>query len=349
MKELLYRNIVIMIYFLFSPLVGWGQNYEVITLAGGKFCDGPTLEEKLYQPCGIAVDNKGNVYFTDSDNNKICKISSEGVLSILAGSGEFGYADGIGNAAMFKFPTDVAIDNAGNLFVADAENHRIRKISPSGVVTTFAGSGIPGNADGIGNAASFTAPTGIAVGSDGYLYVADTRNALIRKISPSGKVTTLAGSGTDAYADGIGIAASFDSPTGVAVDDTGNVFVGDCGNHRIRKISKSGVVSTIAGGSNNIFSDGTGSEVSFSFPGSLAVDRNGNIYVADEGNNCIRKINSKGEVTTIAGSRTLGYKDGVGTAARFKSPTGVAVDSVGNIYVADGGNHYVRKIVLLPK
>jgi sugar lactone lactonase YvrE len=303
----------------------------------------PGLGE-YYTVSGVSVDSVGKVY--DTYGNSIVKTNgSTGVVALLAGSsGTSGYLEGTGAAARFSTPGGVAVDSAGNVYVADSGNNRIRKISPSGVVTTFAGSGTAGYADGAGTAAKFSAPVGVAVDSTGIVYVADNGNHRIRKISPAGAVTTLAGNGTAGYADGTGTAAKFNSPYGVAVDGAGYVYVGDSDNSRIRKISPAGAVTTFAGSGTEGYADGTGTASQFYNPRGVAVDSAGYVYVADEDNNRIRKISPAGVVTTLAGSGSSGFVDGIGTAARFSYPVGVAVDSAGYVYVADWGNNTVRKL-----
>ena len=246
-----------------------------------------------------------------------------------------------GALAEFDLPFGVAVDAAGNVYVADAGNHRIRKVTAAGVVTTLAGSGVAGDDDGTGTAAQFDLPSGVAVDAAGNVYVADAGNHRIRKITAAGVVTTLAGS-TFGYLDGTGAAAQFNSPFGVAVDAAGNVYVADTNNERIRKITAAGVVTTLAGSTFG-YVDGTGAAAKFNFPLGVAVDAVGNVYVADAQNNRIRKITAAGVVTTLAGS-TLGFADGTGAAARFANPFGVAVDAAGNIYVADTANHRIRQI-----
>jgi len=259
----------------------------------------------------------------------------------LAGS-TFGFLDNaIGTLAQLNDPFGVAVDGAGNVYVADTDNHRIRKITPAGAVTTLAGS-TAGFVDATGTAARFSFPYGVAVDGAGNVYVADTGNQRIRKVTPAGVVTTLAGNATAGFVDATGIAARFDFPQGVAVDGVGNVYVGDTVNQRIRKITPAGVVTTLAGSTPG-FVDGTGIAAQFNSPYGVAVDGAGNVYVADSSNHRIRKVTPAGVVSTLAGS-TAGFVDAAGIAARFNFPFGVAVDGVGNVYVADNSNHRIRKV-----
>ena len=274
-------------------------------------------------------------------------------MSTLAGlAGNPGYADGTGSAARFAGPSGVAVDSAGNIYVADHDTHTIRKITPSGVVSTFAGlAGNSGSADGTGNTARFYDPSGIGIDTAGNVYVADTSNHTIRKITAAGVVSTLAGlAGTTGSADGTGSAARFYEPYGVAVDSAGNVYVADYSNNTIRKISSTGVVSTLAGVAGSFGSaDGTGTNARLFDPLGVAVDSAGNVYVADTFNNTIRKITPSGVVSTLAGlARTEGSADGTGNAARFSYPSGVAVDDAGNVYVSDRENNTIRVGVPAP-
>src|SRR6185369_12272260 len=265
-------------------------------------------------------------------------------------------ADGTGSAAGFNYPTGVAVDSAGNVYVADTLNHTIRKVTPAGVVTTLAGNAsitnpsgfsLGGYADGTGRAAPFYAPQDVAVDSAGNVYVADTYNSTIRKVTPTGVVTTLAGlAGSSGTADATGNAARFNFPSGVAVDSAGNVYVADTSNKAIRKVTPVRVVTTLAGLAGSFVSaDGTGSAARFNQPYGAAVDSAGNVYVADYGNNTIRKVTPAGVVTTLAGlANGFGSADGTGSATRFIQPFGVAVDSAANVYVADHDNNTIRKV-----
>jgi sugar lactone lactonase YvrE len=276
-----------------------------------------------------------------SDSNNLAPINY--TVSTLAGSTEGFMNATIGTEAQFYKPTDVAVDAVGNVYVADYDNHKIRKISPAGAVTTLAG-GNQGFLDATGTAAQFNNPYGIALDAAGNVYVADYGNHKIRKITPAGLVTTVAGT-TRGFADGAGLtAAKFNNPNGLAVDTAGNVYVADYGNNRIRKISPTGDVSTLAGSDSRGFLDATGTAALFSSPYDVDIDVTGNVYVADYDNRKIRKITPLGVVTTLAGT-TPGFADGEGlTAAQFNDPTGVAVDAAGNVYVADYDNHKIRKI-----
>lgn len=305
--------------------------------------DGTGSAAQFNQPQGLALDGSGNTYLADYNNHTIRKISPLGAVTTLAGiPGVAGSADGPGNAATFAYPRGLAVDGAGNVLVADTGNHTLRQISPAGEVTTLAGSpGVAGASDGPATEALFNEPTGLAVDGAGNLFVADTQNSVIRRVSPQGVVTTLAGSaGNLGSADGTGSAASFAYPTGLGLDPQGNLLVADAGNNVIRKVSAGGVVTTLAGAPGNQGSaDGTGSAASFYAPQGLAVDSEGNVYVADTYNDTIRKITANGIVTTIGGSPGQAvHLDGTGLAARFNHPFGIAVDALGNLYISDAEN-----------
>ena len=290
----------------------------------------------FYEPTGVAVDASGNVYVADYRNNLIRKINATGSVSTLVGNTQ-GFANGTGSYALFNQPTGVAVDAAGNVYVADNNNHLVREISPAGVVTTLAGSGLQGSSNGPATGASFSYPQGVAVDATGNVYVADYGNNLIRKISAAGLVTTLAGKDSAGANNGVDTAATFNQPTGVAVDGAGNVYVADEGNNLIREISPAGVVSTFAGSGAPGSTNGTGVKASFNGPTGIAVDASGNVYVADYGNNLVREISPGGVVITLGSAAT-------GNSKLFKGPYGVAVDAAGNVYVADYGYNTILKI-----
>jgi sugar lactone lactonase YvrE len=263
------------------------------------------------------------------------------VVSTLAGSSQ-GLTNEPGTVAKFRNPSGTAVDSSGNVYVADTLNHVIRKITSSGVVSTFAGDGAPGTKDGSGSNAQFNSPSAILISSTGLLYVSDTGNHRIRKITSTGIVSTFAGS-TSGFQDGIGTNSQFNSPQGIVLDSIGNLYVADSGNHRIRIITSSGQVSTLAGQSTTGTTDDLGTSAKFNTPTGLAIDTLGNLYVTDKNNHRIRKVTAQGGVSTLAGS-TVGFQDNTGTAAQFSSPVGIAIDSTGTLYVADTGNHRIRAV-----
>lgn len=261
----------------------------------------------------------------------------------LAGSTSFGWTDGVGTAASFYIPLSTAVDGSGNVYVADSESQRIRKITPTGIVTTMAGNSFPGSTNGTGAAASFRHPAGVAVDATGNVFVGDQQNHLIRKVTQAGVVTTFAGTGSAGSSDGTGTSASFSSPIGLAFDASGNLYVADYGNNKIRKITPAGVVSTFAGTGSQGASNGSALSATFKNPMDVAIDAAGNMYVADRMNYLVRKI-SGGIVSTLAGSGAAGSANGTGTSASFNRPNSVDVDVSGNVYVADDANHVIRKI-----
>ena len=296
--------------------------------------DGSGTGARFSQPYGVGIDAAGNLYVADW-SSPIRKVTAAGVVSTLPQANP-----------PFDFASDVAVDGAGNLYVADSGNNIIRKITPAGTVTTFAGSGSPGSADGQGSAASFYNPEGVAVDAGGNVYVADTYNCTVRRITPAGTVTTVAGIvGTQGSADGPAATATFSAISSIAVDTAGNVYIADPFNNTIRKLAV-GVVSTLAGTAGvSGGADGTGAAAQFNHPSGVAVDAGGTIYVADTLNDTLRRVTPAGIVTTLAGTAgTSGATDGAGSAARFNSPVGVRVDASGTIYVADNGNSAIRKV-----
>lgn len=259
-----------------------------------------------------------------------------------------GSADGTGSTARFAGAEGVASDGNGNLFVADKTSSTIRKVTAQGVVTTIAGSsGQPGSNDGAGTLSRFQAPTRLTVDSGGNVYVTDTGNSTIRKISPAGTVSTIAGQvGACGTQDGGGAQARFCNPQGITVDKSGNLFIADTQNNTIRKIDPSGRVTTIAGQAGVCGSaDGQGTEAMFCQPRDVTVDAWNNVYVADTANSTIRMIDPKGKVTTLAGAAGVcASADGATGASRLCSPSGITVDSRDNLYVADTGNSTIRRI-----
>jgi hypothetical protein len=271
------------------------------------------------------------------------------MVTHLAGStAGAGSSDGQGVAASFGILAGITVDHDGNVIVADQDNGTIRRVTPSGAVTTIAGlAGTNGDADGSGATAHFQRPGGVAVDREGNIYVTDATSSVIRKITPAGLVTTIAGAPFEFGSANLpGSSASFRTPAGIAVDGSGNLYVADSGNDAIRKITPAGAVTTLAGAILQPGSaDGNGTNAQFNVPWSVAVDSAGNVYVSDSGNFTIRKITPDGTVSTLAGSPGVsGSADGTGSAASFLHPRQLTVDGSGNLYVADDFNLTIRKV-----
>jgi sugar lactone lactonase YvrE len=246
----------------------------------------------------------------------------------------------------------VAVDSSGNIYIADTYNERIRKVSTSGIITTVAGNGAAtfSGDGGAATSAELHGPSGVAVDSSGNIYIADTYNERIRKVSTSGIITTVAGNGTGGYSGDGGAATSAELyyPSGVAVDSSGNIYIADRNNDRIREVSTSGIITTVAGNGTWGYSGDSGAATSAELygPSGVAVDSSGNIFFVEDGNNRVRKVSASGIITTVAGNGTGGYSGdgGVATSAELYTPYGVAVDSSGNIYIADLNNNRIRKV-----
>ncbi|MGZ3872871.1 MAG: NHL repeat-containing protein [Mucilaginibacter sp.] len=302
------------------------------------YADGTGVNALFNNPQGITVDASGNIYVSDSYNHRIRKVTASGVVSTFAGNGTIGYADGDATAAEFYGPHGLVADKAGNIYVADFGNNVIRKITPAGVVSTFVGNGTAGFVNGTGTSCEFNNPSGLAIDASENLYVADRGNNSIRKITPAGVVTTLAGVKSPGYVNDTGTAALFNDPNGVAVDAAGNVYVADQGNSAIRKITSAGVVTTIAGGP-------TQTDL-VNLPSGLALDKDGNIYITDESGR-IMECTTANVLYILAGTlNSPGFVNGVGTSALFNNPQAIAVDANNNIYVADQNNNCIRKLTV---
>ena len=325
----------------------------VITNSAGSITSGAaviTVAPAFFpQPSGLALDSSGNIYVADRSTNTVQRVSTLGVITLVAGtSGSAGSTDGAGAAARFSQPSGVSSTSGAILTVADTGNATLRRITADGTVITLAGSPtVRGNGDATGTAASFSSPMGLGQDGAGTIFVADTMNHTIRRITFGGIVSTFAGSpGSPGSNDGTGTAARFNSPRGTVVDSSGNVYVADTTNNTIRRITAVGVVSTLAGLAGVTGTDdGTGNGALFNRPDGLATDAAGNIYVADSGNSLVRKISPAGVVTTLAGLPGIaGLLDGTGSGAFFNQPQALAVDSAGNVFVADTGNAALRRV-----
>jgi len=323
---------------------------------------GPAVNAGMTGPIGVAVDSAGNIYLADAGNNRIRKVSASGIMSTFAGDGAYAFGGDGGPAtrASLFTPTAVAVDAAGNVYIADTVNHRVRKVNTAGIISTVAGNGNPSFSGDGGQAASasLTGPAGVALDSAGNLYIADLGNSRIRKVNTAGIISTIAGSLLAGFSGDGGPATSarLFAPAGVAVDTAGNVYILEAGNatgfgNRIRKVTTAGIISTIAGNGTRGFSgDGgpAGSAVinPFSSHAGMAVDGAGNLYFADVANHRIRKISASGIISTVAGNGIAGFSGdgGPATTAGLNNPNDVAVDSAGNIYIADTTNLRLRKV-----
>ena len=351
------RNGAALLSFVFVSVHSWfplhAQTLTIRTLAGSTnsgATNGFGSNARFNHPVGVAADSVGSIYVADTQNSTIRKITPDGYASTLAGlAGNYGSTDGTGANARFYGPQGIAAGPSNQLYVADTANNTIRQISPSGVVSNFAG--VPGSfnsLDGPSGYAQFYHPEGVAADPAGNIYVADTWNHTIRVIGFLSQVTTLAGLGGNyGAADGTNSKARFNRPTGLAIDSSTNLFVTDSLNHTIRKITRSGLVTTIAGlagvwGS----ADGTNNAARFYLPQGISITSSGDLFVTDSGNQTIRKVSAIGTnwvVTTVAGSSGLaGYTNGAGAVALFDFPSGLTSDSAGYLYLADLGNNVIR-------
>ena len=345
-----------------STLAIHGLGAQVVsTLAGtgtvGYTGDhGPATSATLADPSAVAYDASGNLYLADAQNHVVREVvKTTGTITTIAGTGAEGFAGdgGAATSAVLDTPTGVAVDTSGNIYIADSHNNRIRKVS-GGTITTVAGTGTAGfggdNAAAI--AASLSLPSAVAVGPGGSLYIADTNNHRIRMVTGT-TITTVAGNGEELYAGdgGTALAASLDLPTGVAVDTSGKVYIADRHNQRVRMVDTSGNISTVAGSGAVTFAGGfsgdgsNGTAAMLSKPSGVSVDPSGNVYIADTDNQRIRRLGS-GTIVTVAGSGDQGFggDGGPAAAAILNSPKAVAPDASGNVAIADKLNERVRAI-----
>jgi len=346
---------------LFSLFLGaWPAQPQVITTIAGSGAEGfsgdggMAVGASFNHPRAIPVDSAGAVYIADTNNYRIRKVSSNGMIATLAGTGVMGYSGdgGLAVNATLSDASGLVLDGAGNIYIADASNRRVRKITPGGVITSIAGTGTQGFSGdgGAATSAMLGRPFALALDAAGNLYIADSANERIRKIDVNGTITTIAGNGHVGFSgdDGPAIEASLQTPVGVAVDRAGNVYIADGDNNRIRKVSVGGIISTFAGNGSAGFSGDGGLAVNamINIPYDVAVDAAGNVYIADAGNNRIRKVSTSNIITTVAGTDTNGFggDGGPATQAILNFPWGLATDSAGNVYVGDRVNERVRKI-----
>lgn len=328
---------------------------EVSTLKGLSFLNEPESGNRSIHPYGLDVDDQGVLYVADSiaglymghipdlPHCRILKITRDGAITILAGGDKVGYADGRGGEARFNLPTSVALAPDGSLYVSDTWNHSIRKVASDGTVTTLAGNRQEGFSDGKGSEAMLNGPQGLAVDPQGILYVADTVNNRIRKITPDGTVATLAGGSESGFVDGPGTSARFNSPEDIAIDRQGNLYVVDSLNHSVRKVTPEGMVTTVAGNGKEGHVDAQGKAAQFFGLSGIAIDGEGNLVVTQSPS--VRLIRPDGTVWTLAGrGLQQDYADGPGDLARFWSLQSIAIDHEGTIIVGDYEGPPIRVI-----
>jgi uncharacterized protein (TIGR03437 family) len=347
---------------LAAPMLCRGQGI-ISTFAGngsGGFSGngGPAVSAAINAPQGVAVDPAGNVYFAETLNSIVRVVNPAGIINPFAGCDpitgaciQAGLGTGGPATGAYFSSFDVATDQAGNVYLADGTNNRIRKVNPSGILSTAAGSGTTGFSGdgGPATSAALNDPLGMAVDSAGNLYIADMKNNRIRKVTPAGVISTVAGNGTYGFSGdgGPAISAMLAWPHSIAVDSAGNLYISDSLNFRVRKVNSAGVISTFAGNGmvGNSGDGGPATSAALTDPWGVAVDAAGNVFFADWLNNAIRKVTPAGIISTIVGGGTGGLGDGgPATSATLFAPTGITLDSAGNLYIADYSNNRIRKV-----
>jgi sugar lactone lactonase YvrE len=323
---------------------GYSLTYNRVTTYAGTghgFADGFLLTAAFDFPAGMAIDKDGNIYVADANNSRIRKLIANAYMVTLAGDGQRAGDDGPAASASFSYPNGLAFDAFGNLFIADPGNNAIRKLTPAGVVTTYAAEN-PSPASGAIAIPGLLFPADLVFDGAGNLYITTLNGHSVIKVTGTGVASTLAG-GIEGFQDGVGTAARFRRPIGLAVDAAGIVYVADRDNHSIRKIMPDGTVSTIAGNGTRGFANAAGTNARFTSPWDVIVDAAGNLYVTDSENHRVRMIDPAGNVTTLAGTGAAGYNDGAGDQAIFWYPYGIVMDAKGDLYVTDE-NQKIRKI-----
>ena len=315
---------------------------------------GNGVSTTLNRPSSVSFDSAGNLYIADSSNNRVRKMSTNGTITTIAGTGVAGDSGdgGLATDARLNDPSSVCFDSAGNLYIADRSNNRIRKVDTNGTITTFAGTGASGySGDGsLATSAQLKNPSSVYFDLVGNLYIADSSNYRVRKVSTNGTITTIAGTGVagDSGDGGLATAAQLDFPFGMTLDLAGNLYITDFVRHRIRKVNTNGIITTIAGTgvAGDSGDEGPATSAQINNPSSVCFDSAGNLYIADRSNNRIRKVDTNGTITTFAGTGAPGYSGDGGLAkdAQLNAPISVCFDSANNLYIADSLNNRIRKL-----
>ncbi len=339
---------------LLIVMTPWCQAQIITTVAGGGTAGigdgGPAADCELNNPIGIAVDAAGNIYIGDRDNNRIRKINTAGIITTIAGTGAAGFSGDGGPATDAKIygPYGLCVDNSGNVYFADNGNDRVRQINNSGIISTIAGGGSGGLGDGGLATDALLSPGGVVKDLDGNFYIADGINNRVRKIDALGIITTIAGGGSDVGSGIPATNAKLNTLYSIAIDNDGNIYTGEQSHSRVLKITPSGLLTIIAGtGSSGYNGDNIpATSAKLHRVNGLAVDNRGNVYISDGRNNRIRMVNSEGIITTIAGTGIAGYSGdgGPATSGQFSTTTGIAIGLSNNLFVADFANDRVREI-----
>jgi hypothetical protein len=333
---------------------------QIITTVAGSVVNtytgdgGQATDAGLYNPLGVAVDASGNIYISDTKHHCIRKVDVAGVISTITGNGIAGYSGDNGPAvdAQIDLPSKVAVDASGTIYFVDNANYRLRKISTSGIITTIAGNGTNNNSGdgGLAVDAEINACAGLAIDNVGNIYFGDLGKHTIRKINTAGIITTVVGNGLSGYMGdgGPATAARLNEPFGIDIDNAGNLYIAEYVNNCIRKVSASGIISTLTGFITTGYSGdgGPATNAILNRPVDVIADKYGKLYIADYNNHVIRRIESNGIISTIAGTGVGGFSgdEGVATAAKLRGPGDVALDAHGSLYITDYTNNRIRKI-----